>query len=206
MSPHVLVHADHGDPVQAVFVAYQTLHSLGQDRVVRAIPGAVQRHGHAPDAHRVQRHRGERPPHGRLSQPPPARAHTRQIILPRAAAHPAPVATAADQQMDPGLAQRHMDEPTPTRAAHRRGNPATRTGPRRLNGLAANLPHAPGRHTAHDAGPCPSNPGNPTPATRSRRTCQTRSRAAGHLRSSSSQPTIMPHGSPHHTYKDRKSH
>ena len=140
--PHMLIHAQVGDPVQAAFVAGQMLHALGQDRVVRAIPRTPQRHGHAPDAHRVQHHRGARPPHGRLGQPPPVRGHARQIILPRAAAPAAFVTPAADQQPDPGLAQGHVDEAAPTRAAHRRRHPAIPADPRRLHGLATDLPHA----------------------------------------------------------------
>ena len=122
---------------------------LGQDRVVRAVPRAAQRHGHAPDAHRVQHHRGDRPPHGRLRQPPPARAYTRQIILPRAAARPALVTTTSGQQVDPGLAQRRVDEPAPARAAHRRRDPAFPAQPRRLDRLAADLPHAAPASTRH---------------------------------------------------------
>ena len=51
--------------------------------------------------------------------------------------------------MNPGLAQGRVDEPTPTRAAHRRGTPAIRARPRRLNGLATDLPHAAPAATWH---------------------------------------------------------
>ena len=141
--------ADHGDSVQAAFVVDQTRHAFGQDSVVRTVPRAAQRHGHAPDARRARHHRGDRPPHDRLGQPPPVRGHTRQIILPRAPAPPTLAATAAGQQMNPGLAQGRVDEPTPTRAAHRRGTPAIRARPRRLNGLATDLPHAAPAATRH---------------------------------------------------------
>ena len=140
--PHVLVHAQVGDPVQAVFVAGQMLHALGRDRVVRAIPQTPQRRRHTAHAHRVQHHGGDRPPRGPFRQPPPVRGHARQVVLPRAAAPAAFVTPAADQQPDPGLAQRHVDEAAPTRAAHRRRHPAIPADPRRLHGLIADLPHA----------------------------------------------------------------
>ena len=105
-----------------------------------AVPRAAQRHGHAPDAHRVQHHRGDRPPHGRLRQPPPARAYTRQIILPRAAARPALVTTTSGQQVGPrpcpaacGRTGRQRELRTGAGIPHSRHSLAGSTGSQRIS-------------------------------------------------------------------------
>jgi hypothetical protein len=145
MPPYVLVHADHGNTIEAGRVIDQQALALGQNRVVRGVPGHAQP-GSDPRRSRDGRPRAREVPTAshRSGELRPPRGRGRRILSPAVPAVITPVTTDPQQQRRGPVAERLVSQTT-GRSEPRDGRswPPQASAPRILGGVwpAFRAPH-----------------------------------------------------------------
>ena len=133
VSPHVLVHADRGDPVEPGGVVDQDALAFGQDRVVGGVPGDPEALGDAGHREVLAHDPFQRPPQTTTREP---RARLRcpgGVLAPHMPAAAAPVAADRDQQRRGPPTQRLVRQPPGHRVTRRTFAAATSTPAVRLD-------------------------------------------------------------------------
>src|SRR5699024_4863129 len=96
VGPHVLVHADDADPVEAGGIVDQQLLAGGQNRIVGSVPGDCEPGGDPGDGQAIDDHALERPQRGVPGEDSAGLGRGRGVLAPHAAAVRASVTTHSD--------------------------------------------------------------------------------------------------------------
>jgi hypothetical protein len=129
VAPHVLVHADRGDAVEAVLVIDEDPLAFGHDRVVGGVPRDPEAFGDPGDSQVLDHDRLERPAQPASRQLRPRLGSRRGVLAPHVPAAGAPVAADRDLQRGGTPAQRLVRQ-APGHGVPRRSLAAAAAAPR----------------------------------------------------------------------------